>query len=148
MDEKGIKKTINIITIVIIAILLIGVLIFITLPKKSNIHEITYQDLVTKIENKESFILYVRQDGCSHCLEYGPVLEEVLREYDITAYSIDLTTLDDDEEAFDDLISITGTPTTVFFKDGVEQSVTTRIVGSKSKETIIERFKSQGFITN
>lgn len=84
----------------------------------------------------------------SHCLEYGPVLEEVLREYDITAYSIDLTTLDDDEEAFDDLISITGTPTTVFFKEGVEQSVTTRIVGSKSKETIIERFKSQGFITN
>lgn len=63
MNEKGIKKTINIITIVIIAILLIGVLIFITLPKKSNLHEITYQDLVAKIENKESFILYVRQDG-------------------------------------------------------------------------------------
>ncbi len=115
--------------------------------KKEYIKEITLDEFKEKISNKETFALYVGNTGCSHCLSYRPILEKVLEDYNITIYHIDNSKLDDKEYAeFKTYISISGTPTVAFITNGEEETTLNRITGEVSRDTTIERFKSNGYI--
>ena len=46
--------------------------------EEKHLIEITFSELKEKINNKESFILLISQESCSHCAEYKPVLKKVL----------------------------------------------------------------------
>ena len=84
---------------------------------------------------------------CSHCAEYKPTLSEVLTEYDITGYFIEEDKLDKEDLAkLKEIANFSGTPTTVFIKDGVEESTATRLSGNQSKSKIISRLKTMGYI--
>ena len=143
------KKNIILGVLICILIILVCVLLFI-IGKKSDFKSIEDIDLATlkaKIDNKEKFVLVVTQTGCSHCMAYLPVLEEVGEEYKLTFYDINMTNLSDDEKTeFNKLVRFNGTPTTIFFTDGEEKSTTTRLVGEKTKDKIINRLKSEGYI--
>lgn len=117
--------------------------------KDKTLISINFNELEKKINNKDTFILVLTQKQCSHCVEYKPVLKEVLYEYDLKAYELDQNTLTKTEKAkLKDIASITGTPTTVFISEGSEIATATRIHGAASKGTIISRFKAMGYITN
>lgn len=117
--------------------------------KDKTLISISFKELEKKIENKDTFILVLTQKQCSHCLEYKPVLKEVLYEYNLKAYELDQKTLTKKEKAkLKDIASITGTPTTVFISEGSETATATRIHGAASKGAIISRFKAMGYITN
>lgn len=143
------KKNIILGVLICILIILVCVLLFI-IGKKSDfksIEDIDLTTLKTKIDNKEKFVLVVTQTGCSHCMAYLPVLEEVGEEYKLTFYDINMTNLSDDEKTeFNKLVRISGTPTTIFYTNGEEESTTTRLVGEKTKDKIINRLKSEGYI--
>ena len=143
------KKNINLGVLICILIILVCVLLFI-IGKKSDfksIEDIDLATLKTKIDNKEKFVLVVTQTGCSHCTSYLPVLEEVGEEYKLTFYDINMTNLSDDEKTeFNKLVRISGTPTTIFYTNGEEESTTARLVGEKTKDKIINRLKSEGYI--
>ena len=127
--------------------LLILFSIILTGCKNKHIIEISLDDLKDKIENKETFALYVGNESCSHCISYTPTLKEVLNEYDIDIYHLDNSKLSENENAdMTQLINISGTPTIAFFIDGEEESTLDRIVGETSKETTIEKFKINGYI--
>ena len=53
--------------------------------------EIKYDEFQSKIDNKESFVLFMWQTGCSHCEAFEPTLKEVIKEKDILIYSINST---------------------------------------------------------
>ena len=115
--------------------------------ESGNLIKISAKKLFEKIENKDSFILLVSKEGCSHCAEYEPVFINVLERNDLTAYKIDLADFNtDDRKKLADVANISGTPTTAFIKDGEEETVLNRIVGSANRKTIESRLKSLGYI--
>ena len=53
---------------------------------------------------------------------------------------------DDEKKEFNSIINFDSTPMTVFFKNGEETTVATRIVGAKNEEYILAKLKSNGYI--
>lgn len=147
------KKNIILGVLVVILVVLICTLAIIIGIKNSksyqSIEEINLTTLKDKLNNKDKFVLVVTQTGCSHCTAYLPVLEEIGEEYKLKFYDINITNLADEEKTeFNSLVRISGTPTTIFYTDGEEQSTSTRLVGEKTKDKIITRLKSEGYIND
>ena len=115
--------------------------------ESNNLIEMNTKTLKEKINNKDSFILLITKEGCSHCAEYLPVFINVLEKYNLTAYKLDLADMSDsDKEYLADIANISGTPTTVFIENGEETTVLNRIVGSASRKTVIDRLKTMKYI--
>ena len=127
------KKTIKFLLIGIFIVFLTGC------GNSSNtITEIDYSKLEDLIDSKESFILEIVQTGCSHCEEFSPRFKAVLKTNDLTAYSLNLYNLtEEDTKKFSKLTtSVSGTPTVLFFENGKETS--NKISGAVSNEKIEE----------
>jgi len=115
----------------------------------SNLKNITYAELMDKINNKESFILEFVQTGCTNCAAFTPKFKSVLEEYNIIAYSLNISTSVNAKE-IDKLLDeygIDGTPAVLFFKDGHETSTMKRIVGNQNKDVIKLKLESAGYIS-
>ncbi len=115
--------------------------------KEKKIVDITLDEFKKKIENKETFPLFIGNDSCSHCISYLPILKKVVEDYDITLYHLDNSKLSEDElSEFNSYINISGTPTVVFITNGEEETTLNRINGEVSREATISRFKTNGYI--
>lgn len=115
--------------------------------KDKNMIEISLDDFKGKLANKESFVIYVGNDGCSACNSYMPTLESVIKEYNITIYHLDNSKLSSKEFAeFTTYLNISGTPTVAFIKNGEEETTLNRITGVTSEERTVEKFKTNGYI--
>lgn len=140
--------------VAIILILSIAGLVYagITLNKKktfedNHLIELSFSELQEKIANKDSFILVITQTDCPHCAEYKPTLKSVLADYDIIAYEIDETKLNAEEFGrLKDIANTSGTPATIFIENGEEKSTSTRIIGAKKRDVIINRLKAMKYI--
>ena len=130
--------------------LLLLVLIGFTACSLKNVYlkELSYSELVKKIENEDTFFFTIVQDGCSHCTAFTPKFEEILKEYDLTGYKLNITNLsDEDHELFEERFGTSiATPTTIFLVSGKEESQLTRLVGNLSKSKIVDRLKTAGYI--
>jgi predicted bacteriocin transport accessory protein len=108
--------------------------------------ETNLDDLVNMINNKEDFILVVSQTYCGHCINYKPKIEQVANEKKVLIYYIEYNLLSDDEKTiFNNYINITGTPTTVFFKDGYEV-LDARLFGNTDTINIENSLRNNGYI--
>lgn len=144
------KKIYIIIGGIVITVLL-GIILYFTLkPEKNNLIELSGSELLTKLENKESFILVFTQTGCVHCNDYKPILNRVLIENDIKAYEINITNLKKEEENIqnkvNEIFNIKESPITVFINDGEEKTTINRINGSTNYTNIKNILKERGFI--
>ncbi len=109
------------------------------------ITEITYEQLVSKMDKKEKFVLYVKKDGCSACEEFNPKFLSVLRKYNLKVYSLYTDKLDKkNENSFYELVDVTGTPTVLFIEDGKETM--NKIEGLRTEDYIIKKFTNAGYI--
>lgn len=136
--------------IIVIATLL-GAFMFLNKTKNNNeatnLIYIGVNDLAEKIANKEDFILVMSQTGCSHCEQYLPELNRTLKEVNYKAFVINITNLnEEDTNKLNKYVHFSGTPTTIFYKEGEETTTLNRISGYTSKTKIIERLKSLGYI--
>lgn len=139
------KKNLYLIITTIVLILIIFILF---INKENNLIELKVNDVIAKIDNKESFILCISATYCDHCNNYKPKLEKIANEYNIKIYYIDFDKYDSKEQnEFKTYISFDGsTPVTVFIKEGKENTTSNRINGDVSSYKIVEKFKSNGFI--
>ena len=144
MKSKTFKLILGILIIIFVGII-IGYFIF---NKNNNLIKLDYKDIVNKIDNKESFVLCVSRTTCSHCQSYKPKLQKVANKYNIKIYYTDIDTYNKDElNDFNSRITFDGgTPVTLFIKNGEEETTVNRINGNVSKDKIISKFKSNGFI--
>lgn len=134
------KKVVKLGVLVICLLLLTGC-------QKDYMKEISYKEYKELLENKETFILEIMRTDCSACINFKPKITEVANSYKVEVKFINTDHITDDEA--DTLFSetgVTGTPTVIFYKDGVEETVSSRINGSVSKDRIISKFKTNGFI--
>ena len=107
--------------------------------------ELTYEEYETKIKNKDSFVLLMWQTGCSHCISFEPTLNKIISYYNLEIYSINLKNVTDDEYSkIENKTFISGTPTTVVFKDGVTQ--TKKLIGDKDTESVLEFLSKYNYL--
>lgn len=145
------KNKLIITVIILMVITIFGVFYFAnkttSKTSKSNVVFIDVEQLEEKIKNKDSFVLVFTQDGCSHCQTYAPVLESVSKKYDIKIYDLNLTKVKSaDISRVNTIASISGTPTTVFYKNGEEETTLNRINGDTSESKLVEKLKKLGYI--
>ena len=111
------------------------------------IKEISYSDFKKMIDEKQSFILEVMRTDCSACKDFDPKIKEASNENKVTVHQLNIKKMSNEEWLeFSKIYSISATPTTVFYTEGKEETVATRINGSVSKDKIISKFKSMGYI--
>lgn len=124
----------------------------ITLNKQKEIEdsyliELSYKELEEKINKKDSFILVFTQTNCSHCHEFKPILKRTLAKQELYAYEIVLDKLEkEDKTKINDIANVSGTPTTIFIKDGQEINTSSRIVGIAKEDKLVSKFRYLGYI--
>ena len=107
---------------------------------------ITYKTLEEKVNNKESFVVLVIQNGCSHCENFQPVFDEFSSENKIDYVKLNLTNINNiDKQDLNAKYNISGTPTVLIFKEGKELQEY-RISGEVKKDILKETFKKAGYI--
>lgn len=113
----------------------------VTLEGDPGINEITYAEYEDKIDSGKPFIVMIVNDGCSYCEMFVPVMTEVVEEYSIPVYSLNLAILTSDE--YNSLSNSNsylkrnewGTPTTLLMQG---KTVIDSIGGYVEKATLIE----------
>lgn len=122
-------------------------ILFISGCEKNYMKEISYSEYEKLIEDKETFILEVMKTDCSACINFEPKIKAVANEYKLEIKYINIANLSDEEhDALTKKTGVSATPTVIFYNDGEEKTVASRINGSVSKEKIITKFKANGFI--
>lgn len=140
-------KTKIIILCSICFLIIIGVLIINNNQKNTYFKELKYDNVISKITNKESFVLCLSQTTCSHCQAYKPKLSKIAKDNKINIYYLEINLLSEDEDTeLKKYINYSSTPTTVFIKNGEELTAASRINGDTSSEKILKKLKSNGFI--
>lgn len=139
------KKYLSLIILLIVILTLILISVIFTEDEEKYIHEITMSEVTEKIDNEETFMLYIRQTNCEHCKEFTPNFLSVLSKNNLESYAIHLDKLnDEDMEIYNNLFDISGTPTVLFFDKGNESLI--RIEGEVTKATIESKLEATGFI--
>lgn len=140
----------NKIILSIVAIFIITAIIFVLIynvVKKDYFIKLNYEEFFNKWENDDTFALVISKSECPYCELYTPKIEKISQKYKLNIYYIEVDSFTADESsAFSNLIPYSGTPTTVFIKNGEELSKATRINGNTNEEKIINKFKANEFI--
>ncbi len=139
------KKFRWLIILAIIIIALVAVIFIFSNDESKYIHEISFSEVVNKIENKDDFILYIKQNGCEHCRAFTPNFVSVLSDNNLEAYALNLSDIsEEDNESYEEMFDIDGTPTVLFFDDGNESLI--RISGEQTKANIKSKLEATKFI--
>lgn len=129
-----------------ILLVILSVLCLTGCSSGTKLKNISYNELNEKMKNKETFVLYIGAANCSHCSEFKPTLEKVVKEYNLDVYYIDMATVSEEEyEAVKNKTNLQGTPTVLVVQNG-KSKYTDRIVGTKDEESTVEFFKEIGKI--
>ena len=128
------------ILIILCALFLVGC----SNPKYTEISVTQFQE---KLDAKESFILVIGSDTCSACKSYEPTMQKVMKDINLEIFYINFHVLSDEDysKIYSSYVVIS-TPTTLFFKDGVETSTYDRIVGAVDYDEVIKKLEKLGYI--
>lgn len=138
------KKHIGLIIFIVIIIALILVA-YLPNDEDKYLQEVSMSEVTKKINNKDSFILYVKQTDCTHCKAFTPNFASVLKDTKTKAYVLNVTNLsDDDRKIYDSTINADGTPTVFFYTDGEKSMIT--LEGEQGKDKIKSVLKTAGFV--
>lgn len=141
MKNNGIRIFLGVLVITLV------VTVLVIIVRKRDYDEISYDEFQTMISEKSDFVLVIGSSTCTHCKEYHETMGRVIREYQLDIKYIDVHNLSNEQKnKFKTIINYSGTPTTVFIKNGEEKSTYNRIDGAKSYDKIIEKFKKNGII--
>lgn len=110
------------------------------------LHEITYTDYKSMVENGDAFVVIIERTGCSYCQQYMPIMEEVANEKKIAVTYINTDNIT--QEEMEELSSTNkylkknqwGTPTTLFM---LGDRIVDSISGYVEKDSIEEFFKDR-----
>ena len=137
-----------IILVGICLMVLLGAVIADRIMAKSYLSKISYDEVIKKLDNKDTFVLLISQTTCSHCATYKPKLKEITKDYNLDIYYIDYDTeSSSDQKDFLNYFHLSGaTPTTMFIKEGHEVSVLNRLEGDFGVKKVVKQLQKLGFI--
>src|SRR5574344_2933518 len=128
-------------------ICLLSLLLTLTGCSRKTYQEIDLNTLESKINNKETFALYIGSSTCSNCASLEPTLNKVIENYNITVYYINVHNLSDDDNS--KLLGMIDygnkTPAIYFITNGEHDDINV-IKGNQAYETLVKYFKQYGYI--
>ena len=131
----------------IIAIFLGVILLTGCTSKLKTYEEVDYNKIMNMFEEKQDFVLFIGSTTCDHCSLYKVTLDEVIKKYQVKVYYIDISKLTTEENNKLKLyVNYSGTPTTAFIENGVEESSYDRVDGNRPMDKVVEKFKNKGYI--
>jgi len=109
---------------------------------------ISTSDYLELMFDTEVSLVYVGKDSCEACVEFEPVLTELLKEHNVVGYYLDADEMTTEEKhaymaSFETLNDGIYTPHLLFVKDG---ELLADLIGIVKEETILGVLKSQGMI--
>ncbi len=127
-------------------ILGITILIFICACSKSSLQKIDLKSLNSKLDNKETFILYLSDESDGKILQ--DTLEKVSKKNNLLSYYINTIKLSDsDLKSLKEKFTFDETNIILFIKDGNEKTTLSRISDLYISEKALEQeIKNQGYI--
>lgn len=95
---------------------------------------------INEYKNAETVtFIVIARSNCSHCVTYKETITNVVKKYPVNIYYLDMLKVDNSVIAsINNDYNITGTPTTLIFKNG---EYIDELVGKKSEETLISELK-------
>lgn len=124
-----------------IVILIFGILLLCGCGNSNSLKSMSYAEFKEKIENKETFVAYISRTGCSHCESYEPTLIEVLKDYKIEAYKINLANVTSAEESsIKKKVDLKGTPTLIYIEEG-RADIDGSLIGETTYDNTVDFFK-------
>ena len=107
-----------------------------------NGNEIKTKNEFDKIkESNNSSIVVIISDDCKYCEIFKPILEDVIQEYNINIYYLNIDS--NFYKSIDLDTTVYGTPTTIVYKNG---KAIDNIMGYKEKNDLINILKKNGVI--
>ena len=129
----------------ILIAMLVTLLVLVGCSTTSVSHEVKLSEIIEKIENKDSFILYIGSSECAACQSFAPTYQEAAAEYPAEMYSIEILSAKADHNADltklmeDSLGEIEVTPTIFAIKDGVVVDKKTGVMKYSQLMSMMER---------
>lgn len=114
-------------------------IVFVSACSNQQNYDITPAQVQEKIEAKETFLVVAVQSTCSACKAFEPTVEEFrTKDTKYKTYDVVLDKLDDNDarNEFITKYHISGTPTTLFFKDGQLKTMTEGVVAIDKLEEL------------
>ena len=96
---------------VIISIISVRKIITVDLPLYV---DITVENIEKKINNNETFALYIYQQACAGCSNIKPIINAYIKKNDEEIYAVDLNSTEN-KSYFAQTLEISATPTIIFF---------------------------------
>ena len=116
-----------------------------TLSGEPGLHELSYEEVMKKLNGGDEFVLIVESANCSHCVAYMPVATAFASDNSLPMYYVDISTFGNENGAnFEKAVSYLkksngkwGTPTTM-----VQAGNTTvdYIVGGTTNEELLKLY--------
>lgn len=114
------KKVIVIAVVCLITVsLAYGMVHIITNTQKPEYTDISTEQMIKMLENKETFAVYFYQRNCPGCDAVRPIVNEFIKETGKKIYAINLNLADNPSYLAQNL-AIQGSPTVISFKQGEE----------------------------
>ena len=149
LRKKNHKENNKLIILAIVVSLIVGLALYgITVVTNKGYVEMNYTQLKQKMENKETFVLFIGTESCSACNMYKEILNnKFAKEYrTVTIFYIDVSKLTDAESAsFNATFDYSVTPTTLVITEGRVSNID-KIEGSNNYDNLIELLKRKGII--
>lgn len=115
--------------------------------KLNGYSKLSYNEFNIKKDNNDTFPLVIGSSTCSACATYEVVMKQFIESYQVEVFYIDLSELSENEYSkLKTEISFTGTPTTVFYKDGNLTSYYNRLDGAEDIEEIKKYLEKNNYI--
>lgn len=127
-------------------LLLITILILTCACSSSNLKSLNLKSLEKKLNDKETFILYLTDESDGKALKN--TLSKVSKDNNITSFYLNTIKLtDDDLESLKEKFTFEDTNIILFIKDGVEETVLSRIDDVYiSEKDLAQELINQGYI--
>ena len=127
--------------------ILLCMVLLLTACSSSNLKSLKVEDLKSKLDSKESFVLYLN-DNSDESKSLKKTLDKVSEENKVTAYSLVTENLSDkDQETLKDLITYEDSNILIFIKEGQENSTLSRVTNLYISESDLkEELKLQGYL--
>ena len=127
--------------------ILLFTILLLTACSSSNLKSLKVSDLKSKLDNKETFILYLT-DNSNESKSLKDTLTKVSETNKITSFYLVTENLSDkDQETLKDLITYEDSNIIVFIKKGIESSTLSRVSNLYiSENDLKEELKLQGYL--
>ena len=134
-------KTSKIFTIIIVLFMIVGC------TKKASIKNTSYDEIMRKINNNETFILALINNEDKEYKTFNNNLKTIVKDYNINVSYLNINKLNTTQlEEIKAIVNYEDTPILVYIKEGIEDNPNNRIIGDISVDRMIEIFKSAGYI--